>query len=157
MEDVQEGIAEMQMRAAEDGKEYIVQRLRKISDYLMLLSAPKRLPYVKRLFKSFYQGIPVAENEKVMRKVTNDWEAEALGGGRKSTATDESAQLKALKIELASLKQKLTDKKPADSKERKCHLCRQPGHLIADCPSQCLKCSSPGQQVLKTKCECVEA
>ena len=158
MEDAQEGIAEMQMRASEDGKEYIVQRLRKISDYLMLLSVPKRLPYVKRLFKSFYQGIPVAENDKVMRKVTNDWEAESMAGARKNTGSEDNAQLKAMKIELAQLKQKLADKKPAtETKERKCHLCRQPGHLIADCPSQCLKCSSPGQQVLKTKCECVEA
>ena len=156
IEDAAEGISEMQQRATEDEKFYIVARLRSISDYLMLLSLPKRLPYVKKLFKSFYQGIPVAHSEKVLRKVTNDWEA-----GYSATTTpsnknkgDESAEIKTLKAELARLR---AGKDTTSGDQRKCHLCKKAGHLIADCPDQCTECSSKGKQVHKDKCECSSA
>lgn len=146
----------MQQRATEDEKFYIVARLRSISDYLMLLSLPKRLPYVKKLFKSFYQGIPVAHSEKVLRKVTNDWEA-----GYSATTTpsnknkgEESAEIKTLKAELARLR---AGKDTTSGDQRKCHLCKKAGHLIADCPAQCTECSSKGKQVHKDKCECSSA
>ena len=159
LEDAQEGISDMQQRANDDGKFHIVSRLRCISDYLMLLSLPKRLPYVKRLFKSFYQGIPEAHSDKVLRKVNNDWEMglHTTPAPKKST-TDDNNELKSIKEENARLKKKLagksTDAGSAD--QRKCHLCKQTGHLIADCPEQCKVCSAPGAQVHKSKCDCAE-
>ena len=127
-----------------------------------MISLPKRLPYVKRLFKSFYQGIPVAYSEKVMRKVNMEWEAShsTPQKNRSSAAYDE---LKTMREENARLKKKLQDKdgnseKTKTSKdERTCHLCRKTGHMIADCPDQCTTCSSPGKQVHKNKCECNDA
>ena len=96
----------MQQRAIEDDKIYIVARLRAISDYLMLLSVPKRLPYVKKLFRSFYQGIPVAHSEKVLRKVNNAWEANFSGiqTSKVKDKADESSEIKAMKAEIARLK-----------------------------------------------------
>jgi hypothetical protein len=156
-EDASECISEMQQRAMEDEKFYIVARLRAITDYLMLLSLPKRLPYVKKLFKSFYQGIPEAHSDKVLRKVNNDWEAGyyAQTSSGKSKG-DESAEMKGLKAEIARLKMR-SPKDPAAEDQRKCHLCKKTGHMIADCPEQCPECSSPGKQIHKQKCECEDA
>ena len=100
MEDAQEGISEMQQRAAEDGKEHIVSRLRGISDHLMMISVPKRLPYVKKLFKSFYLGIPEPYSEKVMRKVNMEWEA-SYSAPTKSKNVDEE-EMKKIREENAS-------------------------------------------------------
>ena len=160
MEEAQEGISEMQQRAAEDGKIHIVSRLRSISDYLMMISLPKRLPYVKKLFKSFYQGIPEAYSEKVMRKVTMEWEAgQSTPQKNKSSNPASDDDLKAIREENAKLKKKLAEAesgKKTGKDERTCHLCRQAGHMIADCPEQCSTCSSPGKQVHKKKCKCNE-
>jgi hypothetical protein len=160
MEEAQEGISEMQQRAAEDGKFHIVSRLRSISDHLMMISLPKRLPYVKRLFKSFYQGIPVAYSEKVMRKVNNDWEA-GYSSTQKDKNTAAEDEMKSVREENARLKKKLAGKEFGEEKlpgkdARTCHLCKQTGHMIADCPDQCTTCSSPGKQIHKKKCECVD-
>ena len=100
MEDAQEGISEMQQRAAEDGKTHIVSRLRRISDYLMMISVPKRLPYVKKLFKSFYQGIPEAHSEKVMRKVNMEWEASYSTPNKNKSGNDD--ELKSMREENAT-------------------------------------------------------
>ena len=158
LEDAQEGISDMQQRAHEDQKFHIVHRLRCISDYLMLLSLPKRLPYVKRLFKAYYQGIPEAQSDKVLRKVNNDWEMGLTASPvSKKTSTDESKELKNMREEMERLKKKLAGKSDTASgsaDQRKCHLCKQTGHLIADCPEQCKVCSAPGAQVHKDKCEC---
>ena len=159
MEDAQEGISEMQQRASEDGKTHIVSRLRRISDYLMMISVPKRLPYVKKLFKSFYQGIPEAHSEKVMRKVNMEWEASYSTPNKNKSGNDD--ELKSMREENARLKKALAGKAPNDDKktgkdERTCHLCRKTGHMIADCPDQCPTCSSPGKQVHKSKCSCDE-
>lgn len=156
-EDVSQGLSEMLQRALRDEKSHIVQRIRDIGDYCMLLSVPKRVPYVTRLFKTFYQGIPLPRNEHVLLKVTN--ELEAKWAGRKIDLTDDNetddAENRKLKKEIAELKAAATAKKATGAQERKCYLCGSTEHKISDCPEACPKCSKPGANVRKGKKDCV--
>ena len=170
MEDFYLGMAQMVSRAEADEKLYIVRRLNTISNHVHKLHAGIQLFYVKKLFKSFYKGIPQAVNQTLADTVELEWKNNLSKKSSGSSSSDsDSKMIQALKDKSKALEARLEKaersaaaaaaKTPAKDKVINCHCCKETGHIARDCPSACPVCSKVGENgawkhVKKANCDC---
>ena len=147
MDDFYLAMAQMVTRAEGDDKPYIVRRLNAISNHVHKLCMGVQLPYVKKLFKQFYKGIPTAVNETLASTVELEWR-NSLSKKQGSSSGDDSKLLE--RIKAAENRADKAEKRAAAAEKGKssgggkeilCHCCHETGHIAKNCPSACKKCS----------------
>jgi hypothetical protein len=158
MGDVYVGMAQMVTRAQRDGKIHIVARLNAISNFVNVICNGQQLDYVKRLWKSFYKGIPPAENVALLASVELTWRnklASQKPGRIVEMDSEDEDDSAAMKKEIAKLR-KLVKEKGLKGKGEPflCILCGEEGHGVKRCPHACKTCSTATKHKHKDECGC---
>ena len=153
--------ADMLEAAEDDGKLYVLKRIRDIHEFAMKLPDAQQLPYLKRLWKESPCGVPAAQNERLLAKIKIAW-ANSLEGGmvKSEKAVITSLEKKMAKMEAtleAANKEKASGSQTGTAwADRKCFCCGKTGHVSTDCPMACKTCSTPNRaaRIGSDRCTC---